>query len=819
MNHARRTQSEAFSLVEILVVIAIVGIGTGILLPFVTGAPEAAKKRKLEQDVELVNNAIDSYLASGGAPEDLTEGNVLNALKSRVYGGMPAEMLGPQGPFLDASVVTNATDFSWSALYTTSPRPRFYVAENRGGVVFGTGPATAVGGAAERPNEARPSWLWTYGEATKAAVAESFTPVAVDVASVSTNVPIVGVTLGPPVVAPGSLTANLWGYPLQVTMTNTNTARSSRIYYKVGSGNFSLYDDGSTLSVGPGSSLLAVCVSLDPSRYYNSVVASNFYGVIPLELAVKVSAPGSVTYAQAGGVMQGANQLQPVSATISLEGTTAGGATDNLLVKEGETDRYIPPQYLQDANFAVRYTTDGSDPSTGGTFGPSFNGFFSSVSVPLGLAVWGTNNSVTIRAAAISKKPEWFASSPVSQASSAVAYTELPVVILPSNPVGLPSKLIISNIGLVPAGVRIFYRLNGVAPLTAVQGGIPANNPPSPPVPDSDIPNASFVAVAQATGPSGLEQWFSSGLATRNYNIVTVLNPDFVGANISGGDVNGEFRGSIFVSAPAALGIFNAGGRITGGNLYVPGGPAIEIPGSGNSTKTVVARGQSYVEQGQIPRDLVGGKEFTADGQLADPQLDTRQVVDLNGALTPTNYTVKLTKSAYIEGKIYRRADPPPAPAVPTVPTDLVVRTNTLSGVFQTNIPAGVYSNRITMNNTNSVLRLGAAGPLVSQYVFVGNTWNKGRVEILGPVEIYFRDGFDNKGVIFGSSNNVAAFTAAPLVINVMTNAVDITGGGAVYASMWAANSAVTIGNASFFYGSIYARTLTVSPGGTVNVD
>ena len=122
------------------------------------------------------------------------------------------------------------------------------------------------------------------------------------------------------------------------------------------------------------------------------------------------------------------------------------------------------------------------------------------------------------------------------------------------------------------------------------------------------------------------------------------------------------------------------------------------------------------------------------------------------------------------------------------------------------------------MNATNSVLRLGTPGS-TSQYIFAGNTWNKGTVEVLGPVEIFFLDGFDNKGVIFGSSNNIVTASTATLRINVMTNAVDLTGGASVFASMWAANSTVTVGNASFFYGSMYARSLIVAPGGTVDVE
>jgi len=414
----------------------------------------------------------------------------------------------------------------------------------------------------------------------------------------------------------------------------------------------------------------------------------------------------------------------------------------------------------------------------------------------------------------------WFETSDVAEDTSSKALTPLALNVLPANPVGLPVQVIVNETGTVPEGLRKFYTTSGVPPLNAASGGEPTGGAIlyTTNIPASSLPSTSYVFTAQATGPEGLESWFSSAPVVRNYNTVTTLPSEFVGANISGGDVNGTFTGSIFVSAPANLGIFNAGGQITGGNLYVPGLPAIEIPGSGNSSKTVVNRGQAYVERGEIPRTLVGGKEFTADGDLADPQLDTRQVVDLNGAVTPTNYTIKLTKSAYIEGKIYRRADPPPAPAVPVVPTGLPVYTNTISGAFTNAIPSGVYSNRITMNNTNSVLRLGTPGS-TSRYVFSGNTWNKGTVEVLGPVEIYFLNGFDNKGVIFGNSNNIVLGSTAPLRINVMTNAVDITGGGSVFASVWAANSAVTVGNASFFYGSLYAQTLTVAPGGTVKVD
>lgn len=800
----RRTGGYAggFSLLEALMVVALLGVVSALLVPRITGPPDAAKRAKLEQDVVIVNNAIDAYLAAGGSQGALNADNVIEALKQRIAGGVTAEMTGAVGPFLDPRVVTFPSDFSWSARFETSPRPRFVVQNSPAGVVFGKGLPSPVGGPTASAN---PSWLWSYSPATAAAperpvyepgISESDTTLG------TTNTVLTG--LAKPVITPGSQTLPLTGYPLAVNVSNPNPQGSSIVYYRIGSGSWVL-SVGTPFNVDPGSTVTAVAVSLDPSRYYNSGAADESYQVVPWQLAVDVSAPSGVTYAQAGGQMSGQALMAPVTATISI--ANAG---------------QIPAPYVSSSYFSVRYTTDGSDPLTSATAqnSSSFSGSFPALQLGLGLAAWGSSSAVTIRAVAVSAKPEWFAGSAVSEATSTKTQTPLSLGVSPANPIGLPVQVLVNESGSVPVGLRKYYAIGGADPLTSPSGGAPTGSAIlyTGPVSGASLPSTSYVFTAQAAGPSGYESWFSSAPVSRTYSIVTSLPSGFVGANISGGDVNGTFRGSIFVSAPANLGIFNAGGQITGGNLYVPGLPAIEIPGSGNSTKTVVARGQPYTEQGQIPRTLVAGKEYTASGELAEPQLDTRQVVDLNGAVTPTNYTVKLTKSAYIEGKIYRRADAPPPPATPVVPSGLPVRSNTISGTFQTNLPSGVYSNLITMNSTNSVLRLGTPGS-TTQYVFAGNTWNKGTVEVLGSVEVFFLSGFDNKGVAFGSSNNINSNSPTSLRINVMTNAVDITGGGSVYATMWAGRSAITVGNASSFYGNIYAKTLTVSPGGTVNVE
>ena len=77
-------------------------------------------------------------------------------------------------------------------------------------------------------------------------------------------------------------------------MSNPNPEGSSRIYYRVNLGNYVLFD-GTPFQVDPGASLSAVAVSLDPSRYYNSIVATEIYEVAPLQLALTIIAPMGVS--------------------------------------------------------------------------------------------------------------------------------------------------------------------------------------------------------------------------------------------------------------------------------------------------------------------------------------------------------------------------------------------------------------------------------------------------------------------------------------------------------------------------------------------
>ena len=819
--NAVRCQCRGFSLVEILVIVAVIGVVSTVAIPIITGVPDAAKKEKLEQDVLVVNNAIDSYLASGGDPEQLTSENVLTALKSRVYGGMPAEMMGPQGPFLDPAVTTNATDFAWSALYTTDPRPRFYVVQSTAGVVFGKGPSMAIGGVAERPDEARPSWLWTYADATPPPERQAFTPLAVDAGTSSTNLPLAAVTLGVPVVSPGSTNGNLWSFPLSVSMTNTNPPGSSRIYYKVGTGNYSLHD-GAPLNVDPGASVLAVCVSLDPSRYYNSAVSSNVYGVVPLPLAVRIDAPASITYAQAGGLLQGVDQLQPSQALIRLEDTvnTIAGQPDNLLVSETGNDKFIPASYLRDANFVVRYTTDGSDPLNSGSAqtGPAFNGFYSPVPVSLALALWGTNSEFPIRAAVVSLKPEWFTSSAVASNSVVPSKMTLdPPGVSPTNQVvTFAVTITMSNPATGPAaGTGIRYTTNNTGPNQT--NGLVYNSPFSL----SSFGVREDKALRAITVVSGnLTNWFNQSPET----VRVYTGPAFLGSGIPSGalvgsaTLNSTFNGNVTVAYPtngAVANITYNAGAVINGSLYVPGTPR-------------VAQNSPYIPQWTLANDAQFANRIygIVEGQGASPR-----VVDLTGPITPTNYVITFNNNSYITGKIFRRSErytltplnvatfpaktssaslslsaPVSGPLSASNVANVTLNTTSVGSV--TLLP-GTYGNMTANNNSKFVLGNADDPETPVVYNFDSLTLNSGGdVVIVGRVILNIRNSFAlSNGAILGNVDHPDW-----LQVNVWSSSnINVASGSSVYGRIFAPNNTIAFNNGSTLDGSVSAKNLELN--------
>lgn len=828
-----KTKLSGFTLVEILVTLAIIGILTAIGVVTLTGAKEDVRKKKLEQDVVVVNNAIDAFLAAGGSSSQLTASNVIGALKQRVATSGPGDIVGPQGPFIDLTVITEPTDFEWSAVFTTSPGPRFVVEKSTAGVVFGHGPAMAVGGAAEREDAARPAWVWAYDDATPPTLPTAFVPTAVDAAAIPwTNAPVS--TLQVPVISPESLTDNLWEFPLQVSIANPNPAGSSRVYYKANNGGYILHD-GTPLSVGPGTTLTAIAVSLDPSRYYNSGESTATYQVIPFPLGVTVVAPGTMTYAQAGGLMVGQAQQSPATATLNIQDINQ-----------------IPAPYLNSGNFNIRYTMDGSDPLTSGTAitGPAFQGYYSPIAIGLDLPTWGNNNALKVRAIAVATKTEWFTTSPVNEADITANRVTLGTPdVAPPNQIVSPSVTIsMAQPSSGPVGMQIRYTTDNTAP-TWNNGTLFTTN----------FILSAFGAneerfVQASTFPGSSENfmtnWFlPSAVVTRTYTgaagFGTSLPAGVLVGSASLGN-SGVLRGSVVVSRrDSQSDLPLTGSAVLKGNLYLPGTPTIYVGNtSANNSWTPARDGRS---SWPAFSSFILGMEYGGDGKLVSPNSpgwsSAPRVIDLDGDPNPTDYHVLISGSSRVEGKIFRRADSPELPTVAAPPAK-ANKNNTSYGwgsvatvnpAPPTNSPASFTASSdseitlqpgnygaVKVQNTAKLILGDADNPEnVKYYTFESlEAIGSSSIEVVGKVVITINFSAGKKAFTTANSSIVGNEDHPEyLQINIYSNAsanedvihVNTSGAGAFYGQINAPKGQVKVGNSGQFKGSVTAYKMDMS--------
>ena len=785
MTRHRFPTERAFSLVEGLLVAVVLGIISSLVIPAVTGGPDAAKKAKLDQDVLIVNNAIDSFLAAGGSQAALSQAGVIEALKQRVYGGTAAEMVGPQGPFLDPAVVTNATDFAYSAIFLTTPRPRFVVERSTVGVVFDKGLPSPVGGVAARADSARPGWLWSYSGATAPAEAAGFNPLALDT---GTRLGTTGGTISnllAPVFVPASTNLNIWDFPLLVSILNPNTnvaetANSSLVYYRVGGGSYTLYD-GTAFPADPGVSILAIAISTDPSRFGNSPTATSTYTANKLVLAVTITSLPTVTYAQAGGQMSNQAVQSPATATISLIDSvnTVSGQPDNLVVRQttNGTDKYIPPQYLSSAGIQIRYTLDGSDPATNSAAlaAPNFSGSFTPVPVSLGLAAWGSNASIQIRAVALAANTGWFSNSTTVPHTVSInptligSPTVAPVSGRYINSVPVTITAPVTNF---PTGGLVIYTTNGTTPAYGAGASFSSSSTSFTVRPVGY--GQSFNVSAIAVGPSNYSQWFtpssvvSAVYSGPNFNYGAITG----GVLVSGGTIgnNASLRGSVVIA------------RVTNGTQ-----PNLTFENNTALTGDIFAPG--------TPR--VAG-------------LATNRIVDLDGDINPTNYTVTIGSGVVFSNSVYRRITPVVMPSV-TLPTGLTSHGTASSGT----LPPGYYT-RINPGN-NATITLGVAGSTTPSIYLVDNfsTGNGARVNVVGPVILVMNPG---AATTINIDNNVVVGNSSRpewLQIQMFTGNFTLGNNGSLYGTLLAPAGTVTFQNNSTFKGAVTANTFLLNNNGS----
>jgi len=126
---------------------------------------------------------------------------------------------------------------------------------------------------------------------------------------------------------------------------------------------------------------------------------------------------------------------------------------------------------------------------------------------------------------------------------------------------------------------------------------------------------------------------------------------------------------------------------------------------------------------------------------------------------------------------------------------------------------SGYYEN-VSMGADNNTLYLGVAGSTTPTVYRFGNfNFNKGKIKVLGPVELYFSGGFNVSAGIFGNGPEVGVPAQPELLkILVTSGSVNVNSGGAMYAQLVAPSSTVTINGT--FQGSLVANDLKINGNG-----
>lgn len=777
------------TIIELLVVLGVISILGSIAYVNYTGAAQTSERAKLEADVKTLNAAVPLFLSNGGSFDGSeTEEQVLDLLKTAAGNENAA---GLSGSLIDLRIQTErqsaaegATSQARAVWNSTSRRFEILTAGAAGVKRFVLGDPTGGNATARTPGLAyatNSTWLWEFTNAVATNTSGGTNPVTVVGA---TNQPAVAVTkLSPPTITPPGGARSLTEYQPTLTVTLSNPNAAGAVYYSLSGGGRTAYT--APIQAPVGATVLAWVEANGAANWINSDIATAVFTATPFVITPVWTAPGSVTFREAGGAMAEGGSVTPSPLGLAVDVT---GVHASFL-----------------GGIAIKYTLDGTDPATSGT-AVTISG--ATGSIAWSYANFTSADGLPLRAVAVPSSEIFSAGGEATQTIGVTQLTLPAPVVLPSSPI-IPQSIRIQNVYSpdYPATWSIYYTTNGNNPLnpdgTTAAGASVYSAPFPPPTTET-----SFTVKAELGTSPSIAFWFLNDIVTKSYQPITGANGLVTpGAIVGSGDIKGAFSGSIIFSNPQSLINFNSKGRILNGNLYLPGLPRIEIPGQGNQAKVIVNSGAAYSEAGLVSRSIVGGAEFLEDGTEVSPAVDTRQIVDLAGGTSPANYTFKFLSDTYIEGKVYRRAN---APAVPTItlPTDLVFRGNVTLSSGNRTLEGGHYGS-VSVSGTSSVLRLGVAGSATpTVYRFDTLSLTRGRVEILGPVIVTVANGFTvGSSMIMGNSSD-------PGRLQLQMFAGNLSVEGDLFARVIAPTSKVSVGNGGYMNGSLVAREMEIAPNG-----
>jgi type II secretory pathway pseudopilin PulG len=534
---ARRSRVAAFSLVEMLMVVAVMSsIAAGAI--FTLGSVnKAAESTKLQRDVQVVNSAIRAYRLNGGTfvAADLTSpANLLAKLKKRATADSAKQLAGLRHSYADPRLTcemqteAEAVDGVERAQFEADlNNPRFVIRKTgspgiRRFVLDSNLAANDYGTEARRTTmklAAEDPWVWDYRDTGNSRDTPGSGPTVTAGATPEAPPDVTTTALSPPTFSLASGTYALNTYPRTVTLTSSNPAGSSRIVYNVDGGPLAAYSGA--ISIDPGQVIGGMCVALDPDNFDDSALATNTYLTAPLTpIPVVTFAKNSFTFFELGGT-PAPGTPSPLPA-LAADGT---GVFSNALL--------LPLVYHNNSTYRFTWTYDGTSPLSGT---PRQQADFSAifVSTPISLptlADFGAGTSVTLRTAIRSYKPSILNHSAIDSRNFTVSAVDLRPPTTSTNGRDVTLALDVST-RTTPAGARIFYTTDGTDPGTSAAGDpLSGTEYTGTPITLSGSTGATVTVKSRVYPPQAYRQFFvPSSLSTLNYSLPASTDV-YVGGN------------------------------------------------------------------------------------------------------------------------------------------------------------------------------------------------------------------------------------------------------------------------------------------------
>lgn len=787
-----------FTLIEVLLVVAVIAILSGVGVAVVNNVAEGSRVTKLESDVAVVNSAVQVFRASGGAiPVSPTPAELLAVLKQAASAATAGKIAGFRGGTIDPRMVvvmqTAAEGSSGKARARwDAGRAQFVITSSGASGVkrfdlddaAGEAASSTADRAVVNAQATTDPWVWDYADSAATTPSGPSLPDTFLSPGIS-NPSSPGISvLAPPVFDPPGGTLPIFDFPVSVTVSNPNPPGVSRIRRRPNAA-----FNGAPIAVAVGDSLSGYfSQSVDPDEWADSADAAATYTAVPFKLVASLSVPaGSMNYADAGGTMyrNGAAISSAMPPKASVEVANLGG---------------IPPAFQEASRFRVVWTTDGSNPLTSGT-AVSTGPFTGGAVIDLPMGDW-TSTGLQVRAAVKAIDGTYFESSTVMTETIGITKMTLNQPLIDpqsaARSADLPVQLYTFPNRDYPSGTRIYYATNGSDP--GVSGSEPTGGTLYAGAFQTGSTDGSGIVRARIYPPTSLAQWFApSAMAEAVYT----NGAGGTGAVVADATINGIYIGSLIITSTKNFNL-NSGAAIKAGNLYVRGTPEVNTDNGG----------------------VIEGRQFLSDGSEVIPATDTRKVIDLNGDPNPSNYTIRLNSGSKIEGKVYRRVNiftPPPVAAPPgpdnnrnaninsqpagPLSASTAANVNLNNGAGEVVLNPGNWGNMNTGSGTSFVIgTVGSTTPTV--YNFQSLNLNSGsQLKVVGPVILTIDSGLNLSSSILGNSER-------PEWLNLRIHAgnFSINSSAAGYADLNAPDSNVNLNGT--FTGSVIGKTLSINGNG-----